>query len=138
MRTSRIGLAAVACLAAACASSGATQHASGTTFTASAPTTATANVQPGQVFTADDLSRSAASNVYDALQQLQPEVLSGHGRGAPDVYVDRVLQSSGLDRLRNLSLTSVEDVTYLRADQAQSQGLTDSKSAGGAILVRLR
>lgn len=137
MRVPTIGLLAATFVISACASSGA-HPATAVTPAHSTAVHAAASKPVGEVFTADQLSRSAASNVYDALNQLHPEVLTGHGRGAPDVYVDHVLQSTGLDKLRELSPNAIIDVTYLRADQAQAASLTDSQSMGGAILVRLR
>jgi len=47
-----------------------------------------------------------------------------------------VKQQTGLERLKELSLSSVSEVTYLRYDQART--LTDAQSAGGAIVVTLR
>ena len=138
MRVSILGVLLVFCAAAACASRAAGQEPSSAPNQAVKPAADTTKPKVGEVFTADQLLRTAAANVYDALQQVEPQVLTGRGRGAPDVYVDRVLQLRGLDKLRELSLTAIRDATYLRSDQAQAQKLTDSQSAGGAILVRLR
>jgi hypothetical protein len=47
-----------------------------------------------------------------------------------------VKQKTGVDRRKELSLTGVRDVTYLRYDQARN--LTDAQSPGGAIVVTLQ
>ena len=135
MRISTITLLVTVGLTLACASSG-PAHAASTTATPGADSRG--GLAVGETLTADQLLRSAASNLYDALQQLDPAVLTGHGRAAPDVYVGGVMQLSGVDRLKELPLTVVRDVTYLRAEQVQGQYLADSRSLGGAILVRLR
>src|ERR1041385_5748263 len=69
-----------------------------------------------ETFSADQLSSTAAATVFDALTTLKPDVLTGRGRGAPDVYVGMVKQQTGLERLKELSLSGVEEVTYLRYD----------------------
>ncbi len=132
MNLPAIGLSLVAAGAIACATGG--QHAATTSVPASSSRASSSSGR--ETFSADQLSSTAAANVFDALTTLKPEVLTGRGRGAPDVYVGTVKQQTGLDRLKELSLSSVSEVTYLRYDQAQS--LTDARSPGGAIVVTLR
>lgn len=130
MRTTSICLL-IAGVALACAAGG--QHAA----TGASPSGATASGSSGrETFSAQQLSSTAAANVYDALAALKPEVLTGRGRGAPDVYIGAVKQPTGLDRLKELSLFAVIEVSYLRYDQARN--LSDAQSAGGAIVVTLR
>jgi len=122
----------IAAFAAACATG--SQHSATTNAPASA--SPTARTSGRETFSAEQLSSTAAANVFDALTTLKPEILNGRGRGAPDVYVGAVKQQTGLDRLKELSLVAVSEVTYLRYDQARN--LTDAQSPGGAIVVTLR
>ena len=131
MRTTSIGLL-IATFAAACAT--ASQHSATTSAPASA--SPTARTSGREIFSAEQLSSTAAANVFDALTTLKPEILTGRGRGEPDVYVGTVKQQTGLNRLKELSLVAVSEVTYLRYDQARN--LTDAQSPGGAIVVTLR
>lgn len=121
----------VTCLLAACASSHHTAAGSGTTSTSS-----TKGSSGRETFSAEQLTSTAAANVFDALTTLKPDVLTGRGRGAPDVYVGAVKQQAGIDRLKEISLSGVHDVTYLRYDKARS--LTDAQSTGGAIVVTMQ
>jgi len=134
MRLPSIGLlvaTSVTFLLAACASS---HHAApGSTSTTSSSTKSSSG---RETFSAEQLSSTAAANIYDAINTLKPEVLTGRGRGAPDVYVGAVKQQTGVDRLKELSLTGLHDVTYLRYDQARN--LTDAQSPGGAIVITLQ
>jgi hypothetical protein len=122
-----IGFALIAALLAGCASSG-HQQASGTSASSSA--------SGEQVVTIDQLRSTAAANVYDALAALDPQLLNGRGRGAPDVYVGSIKQTEGIDRLKAIALTRVRTVTVLRYDQAKH--LPDQQSSGGAIVVALQ
>ena len=131
MRITSIGWL-IAAFAASCATGGQHSATSGPSTSASP----TASRSGRETFSADQLSSTAAANVFDALSTLKPEILNGRGRGEPDVYVGTVKQQTGLDRLKELSLVAVREVTYLRYDQARN--LTDAQSAGGAIVVTLR
>ena len=131
MRTTSIGLL-IAIFATACATG--SQHSATTSAPASASRTTSTSGR--ETFSAEQLSSTAAANVFDALTTLKPEILNGRGRGLPDVYVGTVKQQTGLDRLKELSLVAVSEVTYLRYDQARN--LTDAQSPGGAIVVTLR
>lgn len=136
MRLQSIGLTLVAAVAVACASGHHSAPSNSSASTPSASTSSTTSASGRETFSADQLSSTAAANVYDALSTLKSEVLTGRGRGAPDVYVGAVKQQSGLDRLKEISLSAVSEVTYLRYDQARN--LTDAQSPGGAIVVTLR
>jgi hypothetical protein len=128
----RLLLSLCAAGAAACATRGAPPAAG-----VAAPAPAIADSSGRQVIAGARLTTTTASNVFDALNALDQDLLNGRGRGAPDVYVDGVKQAGGLTRLRDLMVTVVRDVTYLRFDRAQKD-LPDSRSPGGAILVRLQ
>lgn len=122
----------IAAFAASCATGG--QHSATTSPSTSARPTASTSGR--ETFSADQLSSTAAANVFDALSALKPEILNGRGRGEPDVYIGTVKQHTGLGRLKELSIVAVSEVTYLRYEQARN--LTDAQSAGGAIVVTLR
>ena len=137
MRIRSIGFVVAISLAGvfvACATAG---QRAGTSGQQSPKSSAPASAASGrETFSAEQLASTAAANVYDALNMLRPEVITGRGRGAPDVYVGAVKQPSGLDRLKELALSAVSEVTYLRYDQARS--LADAQSSGGAVVVTLR
>ncbi len=133
MRIAVIGLVAAACVAVACAARGGPH---GTTASSPADSASSGSSSGRETFAVTRLASTAAQTVYDALNTIESDILTGRGRGAPDVYVNMVKQTSGLDRLKELSLSAVREVTYLRYDKAQS--LPDSRSPGGAILVTLR
>jgi hypothetical protein len=131
MRLPLIGLF-IATFAASCGA-GAQHSATAGSLARTSPTTTAGG---RETFSAEQLSSTAAATVFEALTTLKPEVLTGRGRGAPDVYVGTVKQQTGLDRLKELSVSAVQEVTYLRYDQART--LTDAQSPGGAIVVTLR
>jgi hypothetical protein len=134
MRLPSIGLliaTSAVCLLASCASSHHAAAGSGSTSPS-----ASKDSSGRETFSAEQLTSTAAANVFDALTTLKPEVLTGRGRGAPDVYIGAVKQQAGLDRLKAISLSGVHDVTYLRYDQART--LTDAQSTGGAIVVTMQ
>ena len=124
MHPRSLALALVAALLAACASAG--SHTSASRSSAAGR----------EVFTVEQLASTAAATVYDALNTLEPELLTGRGRGAPDVYVGAVKQSDGIAHLKQVSLSGVREVVYLRYDQAQR--LPNERSSGGAFVVTLR
>ena len=132
MATRSLGVLLITALVAACASGG--QHSSSASPSPSPSSSSSASGR--ETFSVKQLSSTAAANVYDALNTLEPEILNGRGRGAPDVYVDTVKQPDGLDRLKQISISNVSSVAYLRYDKAQS--LPNEHSSGGAIVVTLR
>ena len=86
--------------------------------------------------TADQLRQSTGTNLFDAIQQLRPELLNGHHLGTPDVYVDNVRQSTGMDRLRQLTVASVVEVHYVGPSKARL--LPGEVSDAGALVVTLK
>lgn len=122
LRLRTAGLALAAALVMACASAG-----------------QGGSQSPGasrDTITSADLSASTASNVYDAINAIRPRILNGRGRGAPDVYIGGVRQSSGLQRLRELPLSGVAEVRYLPFEEARQ--LAGERAEGGAIVVTMR
>ena len=79
---------------------------------------------------------TAASNLFDALQTLRPEMLTGHGLGAPDVYMRDLREPKGVDRLREIPISQVQQVKYLKPEVARN--LSGQQSPGGALVVTLR
>ncbi len=109
---------------------------------ASAPKGAAAGEQQGSapssrdVLAASQLEESAAPNLYDAIRQLRPELLTGRRLGVPDVYVDNVRQLAGLERLKQIAVVSVAEVRYLSATAARS--LPGAQSEAGALVITLK
>lgn len=79
---------------------------------------------------------TAASNLFDALQTLRPEMLTGHGLGAPDVYMRDLREPRGVDRLREIPISQVQQVRYVKPEAARN--LSGQQSPGGALVVTLR
>ena len=79
---------------------------------------------------------TAGSNLYDAIRTLRPEMLTGHGLGAPDVYVRDLREPKGVERLREIPIGQVQHVQYVKPEDARS--LSGQQSQGGALVVTLR
>ena len=88
------------------------------------------------VLTAEQLRQSAGANLYDAIKELRPELLSGHHLGTPDVYVDNVRQSTGMDRVKRIAVASVVEVRYVPPSAARL--LPGEVSDAGALVVTLK
>ena len=88
------------------------------------------------VLAAERLGASTASNLYEAIQQLRPELLSGHHLGTPDVYIGDVRQPTGLDRLKQLAVVAVAEVRYL--PYAAARSLPGAQSEAGALVVTMK
>lgn len=130
-RAARLTAALALALTSACASAsggGASGGAAG-----SAPSGQTSS---RDILDATGLQASSASNLYEAIQQLRPELLNAHHLGVPDVYIGRVKQSRGLERLKELTTTAVAEVRYLPYSAAQS--LPGEQSEAGALVVTLK
>lgn len=132
----RVAVTTIACvfaLAAGCATGG---KGSGAGTSATSAGVAGSGASSRDVLTGDELMNTAASNVYDALHTLRPEMLSGHGLGAPDVYIGDLREPKGVDRLREIPLSQVQQVQYLKPEDARS--LRGQQSEGGALKVTMR
>ncbi len=88
------------------------------------------------VLAASQLQESAAANLYEAIHQLRPDLLTGHHLGTPDLYVDNVRQVSGLERLKQIPVVTVVEVRYLSATAARA--LPGAQSEAGALVVTLK
>jgi outer membrane receptor protein involved in Fe transport len=90
--------------------------------------------------TATELERAGASDVYGAVQELRPQWLVVRGgvdlRGQQAtiaVIMDGVQQSGGIDVLRNIPVTDVQEVSFLSARDATTKYGTNMTA--GAIVV---
>jgi hypothetical protein len=132
-RLAMVALASAGALAMACATggTGSTAAASATSDSASGSRTSSRDMLTG-----DQLMNTAGENAYDAIHTLRPEMLTGHGLGAPDVYIRDLREPKGVERLKEIPLAQVQQVQYLKPEDARS--LSGQQSQGGALLVTLR
>lgn len=135
-RRGRVAVTAIACAGAlvmACATAGKGSRASAS---ATSQDTTSSGTSSRDALTGDELMNTAASNVYDALNTLRPEMLTGHGLGAPDVYIRDLREPKGVERLREIPISQVQQVRYVKPEDARS--LSGQQSQGGALVVTLR
>jgi hypothetical protein len=132
-RLAMVALASAGALAMACATGG-----TGSTAAASATSDSTSGSRTSSrdMLTGDQLMNTAGENAYDAIHTLRPEMLTGHGLGAPDVYIRDLREPKGVERLKEIPLAQVQQVQYLKPEDARS--LSGQQSQGGALLVTLR
>lgn len=128
-----IGIACASALVMACATGGKGSGADSSAASDSGTRSGTSN---RDALTGDDLMNTAASNAYDAIHTLRPDMLTGHGLGAPDVYIRDLREPKGIERLREIPLAQVQQVQYVKPEDARS--LSGQQSQGGALLVTLR
>jgi hypothetical protein len=69
--------------------------------------------------TAQDLGNTTAVTLYEAIKELRPEMLTGHNRGDPIVYIGQLRQPNGLDRLKQLRPNQATKVIYLKPLDAE-------------------
>ena len=132
----RVAVTMIACAGAfamACSTGGA---GSGASASAKSGDTAPSSASSRDALTGEELMNTAATNLFDALHTLRPEMLTGHGLGAPDVYVRDLREPKGVERLREIPLSQVQQVRYLKPEDAR--GLSGQQSQGGALVVTLR
>jgi hypothetical protein len=77
--------------------------------------------------TAEQLTRTTANNVYEAIQQLQPQWLSDRGPNTINgpketavVYIDGS-RFGDLENLRGLQLSNVAEIRYLTSAEASNR-----------------
>jgi hypothetical protein len=129
-------MTAIACAGAlvmACATGGTGSSAGAS---ATSDSTASSSTSNRDALTGDELMNTPASNAYDAIYTLRPEMLTGHGLGAPDVYIRDLREPKGVERLREIPLSQVQKVQYVKPEDARS--LSGQQSQGGALVVTLR
>ena len=102
-----------------------------------------ATVGDANVITAPELSRSRATNAYDAIRQIRPELLRTRDPGSlayfktnrPAVAVDNTLVG-GVEVLRAMPLDTVARIEYVSAWKAVKRyGLS---SENGIMLIETR
>ena len=86
--------------------------------------------------TAADLVNQQELDLYDAIRQLRGRWLSSRGRGTPRVVVDGSPRQSGIDELRSLRVSDVQEIEFLSASNATTRFGTGYDA--GAILVTTR
>ena len=86
--------------------------------------------------TADDLVNQQGMDLFQAISQLRGRWLAGRGGGVPGVHVDGRQSLGGVDELRNISVSDVQEVEYLSASDATSRFGMGYQS--GAIIVTTR
>ena len=99
-----------------------------------------ATARDANVITAPELSRSGATNAYDAIRQIRPELLRIRDPGTlvyfkanrPAVAVDNTLVG-GVEVLQTMSLDSVARIEYVNAWSAANR--YGSTFANGVMLV---
>lgn len=133
-RITVISLACAGALLMACATGGAGGGAAAPSTSDS--TTSSSSTSSRDVLTAKELMNTAGQNAYDAIHTLRPEMLTGHGLGAPDVYIRDLREPKGVERLREIPLSQVQTVQYLKPEDARS--LSGQQSQGGALVVTLK
>ncbi len=97
-----------------------------------------------EVITQAELQGSAATNLFDAVQRLRPQWLSGAnlanrtGGGTEIVVYQGTTQLGGLDALRQLQTSYAAELRWLDASQASNTlpGL-GSRRVAGAIVITL-
>lgn len=132
----RIAVVAMACagtLVMACASGSAGGGSGASAVSGDATSSSTSS---RDVLTGDELMNTPATNTYDAVHTLRPEMLTGHGLGAPDVYVGDLREPKGVERLREIPINQVQRVQYVKPEDAR--GMSGQQSQGGALVVTLR
>jgi hypothetical protein len=122
MRSTRLATLAFTALCFACASTGTTAKGG---IHASAQDT----------IVASDLTTSTATTLYSAIKEIRPLMLTGHGRGEPEVYIGTTLQANGLDRLNQLRPGQVSKVIYL--SPADAEHALGAHSEAGVLVVTL-
>ena len=86
--------------------------------------------------TAADLVNQQELDLYDAIRQLRGRGLTSRGRGTPRVVVDGSPRQSGIDELRSLRVSDVQEIEFLSASNATTRFGTGYDA--GAILVTTR
>ena len=135
----RIAVAMCACavaLAMACKSGGGSESEASASPKPEASAKASSNSSSRDALTGDEMMNTAATNVFDALHTRRPEMLTGHGLGAPDVYVRDLREPKGVDRLREIPVAQVQEVRYVKPEDART--LRGQQSQGGALVVTLK
>ena len=100
--------------------------------------------QDRNLLTQDDLQRTSASNLFDAIRILRPQwlrqsptIIRQGGEGSLLVYLDGV-QFGDPSSLRQISLLVVQEARYLSASEAQARYGTQDLHGVIAVTTRHR
>jgi hypothetical protein len=74
---------------------------------------------PQDTIVAADLVATTSTTLYDAVHEVRPDMLTGHGRGTPEVYVGAMQQPNGMARLRQLRPNQISKIIYLKPVDAE-------------------
>ena len=86
--------------------------------------------------TAADLVNDQALDLFELIYRRRSRWLNARGGGSPRVHVDGVASLGGVEELRNILVSDVQEVEYLSAIDAASRFGLDY--VNGAILVTIR
>jgi hypothetical protein len=99
------------------------------------------------IITADELNAEPASNLYEAIQRLRPQMLvarsagsggssrGGASRATPNVYRDNT-KLGDVNALKDIDIRGIKEVHYYSPQDAQTK--FSSPNPGGAIQVVTR
>ncbi len=88
------------------------------------------------LLTVADMSEVQQLSVYQAIQRLRPRWLRQRSNRLPNVYIDGSRRTGGLDDLRSMRTSEVQEMQYLSGSDATTRFGTGND--GGAILVTTR
>ena len=136
-RTLAVTAGTLSVLAACAASAGAGAEAGAT-----ASTSATPRIRR-EVITLAELQGSAATNLYDAVQRLRPQWISGAnisnrtGGGTEVVVYQGQTQLGGLEALRQLQISYAAELRWLDGSQASNTlaGVGSRRVAGAIVII---
>jgi hypothetical protein len=124
----RLALLALALTVSACKSGGASGGDASSASARSAP-------RNPDMITGDQIQEAISNgvgNAYDLVTRLHPNWLRSTGSRGVQVWLDNQ-RYGGVTTLRNVSLTSVTSIRYMRPSEAQAQFGLDNQ--GGAIVL---
>jgi hypothetical protein len=75
-------------------------------------------------------------DAYDAIRRLRPQWLNSRGGSSPQVLVDGTRQPGGLESLRSIRSSEIQEMRYMSSSDATTRFGTGFD--GGAILVTTR
>jgi len=130
MRPLHLTLLALALTVSACKSGGGTD-------TPGSVSTRPATRDPDRI-TGDQIQEGLANglgNAYDLVARLHPNWLRSQGRQSVQVWMDNQ-RMGGVSSLRNMSLSGLASIRYLRPSEAQARYGLDNQ--GGAIVLSIR
>jgi len=86
--------------------------------------------------TAEQLTDHQDLDLFQVIRQLRARWLTSRGRGTPVVVVDGAPRQGGIEELRSLRVSDVQELRYMSASDATTRFGTGYEA--GAILVTTR